>query len=145
MKQHGATKVQRGRKSAGSREIALLVSPGDAIARPEPPAELSAEERYEWIDLCNALPATYFPPATRMMLVQYCRHVVVGRHYAKLIHHCEDTVPFDEERYAKLCRCQRQETLAIYSCLRAMRLTHLASYATDRAAIPTEMAKPWEG
>jgi len=145
VKQHGAPKTQRGRKSAAAREIVLLAGPGDAIPRPEPPAELSAEERYEWIDLCNALPATYFPPATRMMLVSYCRHVAVGRHWSELIHKCERTRPFDEKRYGWLCNQQRAETQAIYGCLRAMRLTHLASYAKERAAVPTEMAKPWEG
>lgn len=142
---HGEPKTQRGRKSKASQEIVLLATPGEALARPEPPAELSAEERYEWIGICNALPAGYFPPATRMMVVQYCRHVVVARHYAELIHKCERAKPFDEKRHGWLCRHQRQETTMIYNCLRSMRLTHLASYATDRAAVPDEMAKPWEG
>lgn len=140
----GEPKVQRGRKSAAATEIAMVEGLTDIVPRPHPPAELSDEEAVEWVVICNAVPAGYFPSATHMVVVQYCRHVVVARHLSELIHKCERGRRFDLGQYRRLCSLQQRETLAIYGCLRSMRLTHLATYSRDRSPIPTEMPKPWE-
>jgi hypothetical protein len=42
-----------------------------------------------------------------------------------------------------LLRELRAESAAVIDCLRALRLTHLASYARDRAPVPEATPKPW--
>jgi hypothetical protein len=131
------------RKTAASREVVLIRDEADIVERPQPPAELGPEERDEWIALCNAVPATYFPRATHMVLVQYCRHVVIARHLAELIQRMSAKKKFDLRQYRQLIREHRAETQAIYGCLRSMRLTHLATYQRDRTPIPEATPKPW--
>lgn len=139
---------QRGKKSAAAREIALLSSPTDIIPRPQPPEELAAEERAEWIAICNAVPADYFPPAMHMLLCSYCRHVVIARYLAGEIERCRRGRGDRKERLAELrglAREHRAETMAIQVCLRSMRLTHQSVHAGDKAPVViSAMPKPWE-
>ena len=133
--------MQRGRKS---RLSLLDVALTDVVPWPEPPAELTADEAAEWIAICNSVPADYFAQPTYSTLMQYCRHVVVAQHLAELIQRCRKSKKFDAQ-FRSLLREQRAETLAIYGCLRSMRLTHLAVKPSSRAAIPSNpMPKPWE-
>ena len=56
---------QRGRKAA------LAIVHGSAISaidRPEPLAELTNEQRIEWILVVNSLPADWFPDETHKVL-----------------------------------------------------------------------------
>ena len=134
--------MQRGRKSALSL---LETAMTDICPRPEPPAELSEEEGAEWIEMCNAVPADYFDKPAQVVLAQYCRHVVVARHLSELIRRCEKSKKFDAKQFRFLIREQRAETLAIYGCLRSMRLTHLAIKPSSRTPIPSNpMPRPWE-
>jgi hypothetical protein len=132
------------RDTAASREVAVLIrDDADVVERPKPPAELSAEEADEWIALCNAVPATYFPASTHMVLVQYCRHVVIARHLSELIRRTSAKKKFDLRQYRQLIREHRAESVAIQSCLRQMRLTHMATYQRDRSPIPEPAPRPW--
>jgi hypothetical protein len=134
--------AQRGRKS----QLSLLeAAVTDVVPRPQPPAELTAEQSAEWIVICNSVPADYFSQPTHATLVQYCRHVVVARHLAELIQRCGKSKKIDTRQYRFLIREQRAETQAIYACLRSMRLTHLAIKPSSRSAIPSNpMPRPWE-
>ena len=132
--------VQRGRKSP----LTLLeTAVTDDCPRPEPPAELTAEEASEWVALCNVVPANYFNRAAQTTLTQYCRHVAVARHLAQLIHRCRQSKKFDVQ-YRQLIREQRGETQAIYACLRSMRLTHLSIRSGRPAVAASPVPRPWE-
>jgi hypothetical protein len=134
--------MQRGRK--GPLKL-LDVAVTDVCPRPVPPAELTDEERDAWIVLCNALPGGYFNEPTFATLTQYCRHVVIARHLAELIHRLSAKKKLDVRQYRSLIREHRAVTLAIYNCLRAMRLTHLSVKPSSRSPIPANaMPRPWE-
>lgn len=142
------TNLKGGRETAASREVVIIRDDGDVVERPRPLPELGVEEAEEWVRICNAVPATYFPPATWVMLAQYCRHVVVARHLWQLIERMSKAAAskrkrFDLARYRQLIREHRAEGVAIYACLRSMRLTHLSSYNHDRAPLPEATPKPW--
>lgn len=138
------TNLRGGRETAASREVVIIRDEGDVVERPRPLPELTEEEAEEWVRICNAVPATYFVPATWVMLASYCRHVAIARHLAQLIQRMSKTRrKFDLDRYRVLIREHRGETLAIYACLRGMRLTHLSTYAHDRAPLPEATPKPW--
>jgi hypothetical protein len=50
---------------------------------------------------------------------------------------------FDMAQFRILLREHRAEGAAIAMLLRAMRLTHLSSYADDRTPLPEAAPKPW--
>jgi hypothetical protein len=133
------------RESAAARDVVLIRDDdGEVLERPKPLPELTPEEADEWRYICNAVPATYFPPATWMMLVQYCRHVVFARHLAQMIRQVQSTrKKFDLNQFRVLLREHRAEGAAIAGLLRSMRLTHLSSYADDRTPLPEAAPKPW--
>jgi hypothetical protein len=135
----------RGRESSASREVIIRDDDEGIIARPRPPAGLTVEEADEWIGLCNAVPATYFPPATWHVVTSLCRHIVVERHIAQMIAHVEHSTKknFDLAKYERLIRHLRSESEMIAKLLRTLRLTHLAAYAKDRAPLPEAVPKPW--
>jgi hypothetical protein len=135
--------TQRGRKSP-LKLVEMAV--GDICPRPVPPAELSDEEAAEWVALCNSLSPDYFTRPTHATLAQCCRHVVIARRLAELIHRLEKRKKFDERRYARLIKEHRAETLAITNCLRALRLTHLSIKPSSRSPIPASpLPRPWLG
>jgi hypothetical protein len=143
-KQQPGTK-RRGRKSAASRDVVHIRDDlGDVVPRPAPLPELTPEEADEWRCICNAVPSTYFPPATWIMVAQYCRHVVFARHLAQMIRQVASSKKkFDMAHYRTLLREHRAEGAAIAGLLRSMRLTHLSSYTDDRTPLPEATPKPW--
>jgi hypothetical protein len=136
----------RGRESGKSREVVLIrEDDAEVLERPQPPPELTAEERDEWHAICAAVPATYFAPATHMVVVSYCRHVVMARHLWQMLKHMERLPKknFSLTDYRVLLGQHRASENAVAATLRTLRLTHLSAYATDRAPIPEAVPKPW--
>src|SRR5688500_14842040 len=72
---------QRGLKSSA----ALTVVPLPGPQRPKPPTDLTGEEAAVWRGVVDGLPADWFPPESRPLLVDYCRHVCRSRGLARLI------------------------------------------------------------
>jgi hypothetical protein len=134
----------RGRESAASRDVVIRDDDADIIDRPAPVPGLTPEQRDEWITICNAVPATYFPPATWYVVASLCRHVVVERHIAQMIAHVERSTKakFDLDKYERLIRNLRSESEMVSKLLRTLRLTHLSAYA-DRTEVPAATPKPW--
>lgn len=136
-------KEARGRQSEASRAV-VIRDDSDIVERPKPPAELTAAERVEWIGICNAVPAEYFPPATWHIVASLCRHRVIELHLHELIEReSGKRKGFDLQIYRTLLRELRSETTSVLDCLRALRLTHLASYAADHKPLPEVVPKPW--
>ena len=126
-------------------------SPVSAQERPEPPNELTPEQRIEWIKVVNTLPSDWFEDYSEQTLVQYCRHVIDARRIANMI---ESLVNDDDEDvdiiefakiYTKLLKEQRDESRIIASLMTKMRLTQQATYHPEKVKGGNKKAgKPWE-
>src|SRR5438477_12568020 len=108
--------AKRGRKS--SAELAI-VTPLQAVQRPEPPYEQFSDELAdEWRAVVNRLPADWFPRETWPLLTQYVRHIIRARRLAQLIHereHGPESKTIDIGDYTKLLSAEEQQSKAIAS------------------------------
>ena len=132
---------QRGRKTK------LAVVNGSAISavhRPEPLAEMTNEQRIEWILVVNSLPADWFPDQTHKVLAQYCRHAVTGRHVSQMIQQIELADIIDVVEYDKLLKMQERESRMIVSLATKMRITQQATYHPEKTKSATVIKPPWE-
>ena len=135
---------QRGRKSAAALSVAEPAI--SAKSRPEPATDLEPEERLEWIQVVNSLPADWFEPFNLQLLTQYCRHAVTARRVSQLIHQMEQQEEIDLDEYDKLLKMQERESRIIASLLTKMRLSQQAVFSA-RKTRPNQGAvgaKPWE-
>jgi hypothetical protein len=132
--------AQRGRKT----ELKLIEPAStDNCERPDAPSSLTGEQRDEWISLCNSLPPDFFPRPVQGILEQLCRHRIVARRLAEMIH-ATGVEKFDA-RLRYLLREQRNESMTIVGLLRQLRLTPMSVKPSSRTAIPSStFPKPWE-
>ena len=131
---------QRGRKTA------LAVAQDTGITsqeRPEPPVELTPEQRIEWITVVNSVSADWFPPETHGLLTQYCRHVVASRHIAELVSQAESGDEFSVLEYDKLLKMQERESRIIASLLTKMRLSQQSTYHPEKTKGGKKGKGPW--
>jgi hypothetical protein len=135
--------VQRGRKSAAA-QLDVIAAEIDAVQRPDPPAELTAEEAAVWRDTVSVMRPDWFGRETWPLLIQYCRHVVHARHIAKLLEATD--IESDIGKFRKLSGMEARESAIIAMLATRMRLTHQSSADPKKkkrdpsAALP----KPWE-
>lgn len=133
-----------GRKSAAALSV-VSNSPISAIERPLPPAELTAEQKREWVDVVNRLPADWFPRETWALLAQYCRHVVAARHVAQLLERVESLDEVEVDQYDRLLKMQEREGRAISSLATRMRMSQQSTYDKQRGKGKQSITKkPWE-
>jgi len=132
---------QRGRKTALSVVQGSAIS---AIDRPEPPSELTNEQRIEWILVVNSLPADWFPDETQKVLAQYCRHAVAGRHVATLIDDLEGSDAIDVVHYDRLLKMQERESRMLVSLATKMRMTQQSTYHPEKGKPTQTIENPWE-
>lgn len=141
--------AQRGRKSAGERELSVVQLPG--AQRPKPPAELTQEQAEVWRATVDTMPVDWFRPESHALLAAYCRHVCRARFLSRELDRFEaDWLTDDDgpERYNKLSTVAERESRAALALARSMRVTHQARYDAqgayrkheDRPAGP----RPWE-
>jgi hypothetical protein len=133
---------QRGRKSSASLTV-VGASSIDVIPRPEPPADLTAEQCEEWSTIVNRMPADHFPPETLPMLAAYVRHTTAARRVAQLIEQAEARPMVDVVEYDRLLKMQEREGRALSSLAMRMRLAQVSTVKHDRARKPAMVAKPW--
>ena len=132
---------QRGRKSA----LSVVGGSGiSAIERPQPLPELTPEQRNEWIQVVNALPADWFPAETHGVLAQYCRHLVTARHVAQMISDMESNKEIDVNEYDKLLKMQERESRIGVSLATKMRITQQATYDREKVKGTSKVSRPWE-
>lgn len=116
---------QRGRK----QNLAVVQgSPISAQDRPEPPVDLTPEQRLEWISVVNSLRADWFPVETHGILSQYCKHTVAAKHIAELIRDLESKDSIDVAEYDRLLKMQERESRILVSLATKMRITQQATY-----------------
>ena len=68
------------------------VSPLVPGRRPDPPAELTAEEQAEWMAITSRLPANWFAAENAPMLKELCRHICYARMLAGEISALKGTI-----------------------------------------------------
>ena len=135
----------RGRTSAA--ELSVISGGGiETVRRPEPLAELTAEETDVWHQVVNRLPADWFPAETLPMLAQYCRHTVASRRVAMLIERMQsDAEGFEIKDYDRLLKLQERESRCLASLATKMRISQQTTYDKSRKKGSVGAKKPWEG
>lgn len=138
----------RGRKSAA----ALSVVAGNFGSRPDPLAELTAEQAAIWRETVSSEAADFFGTAAlRSMLADYCRH----RASAAVVSEVIDTFKPEwlkaaegAKRYYGLLKMREAETRAAASLATKLRLTNQSRYTPQAAATASKHAargmRPWE-
>ena len=131
---------QRGRRSAA----ALAIAGFGGLPRPEPPAELTAEQAEHWRAVVAAVPPDYFPVTTWPLLVQLCRHVTSARYVEGLLDEWRRGPRKDRAGLARLLAEQRASSDCILRLMRAMRLAHQSREGAGHKKPETETAlRPW--
>lgn len=135
----------RGRESKTALSV-IGVAGIEVVERPKPPAELTAEQRVEWMALVNAHAADRFPRGQHSMLAAHCRHTVALRKVGHLISECEKGErPFDLDEYDRLLKMQERESRCLASL--AVRLGFAYSTAYEKRPPKGGAAgskPPWE-
>lgn len=136
----------RGRISAA--EAAVVIGPNgvETLRRPDPPAELTAEEAHEWRAVVDRLRADWFPRETHALLVQYCRLICRARFLAKWIEAIQSRERLDGKMYRDLLRSEQAITQSIASLSTKMRLNQTSTLRQDRleSRRPSMLPLPWE-
>lgn len=144
--------MKRGRKS--SAELAVVA--GFGPRRPEPPAELTADQAAEWQAVVARLPADWFPAETHALLAAYCRHVVTLRMLSGELDAWRMEWTRGEagdeglKRLDRLTAMRERESRAMIAAARALRLTKTSQVRPEAAGRMARDAgegrrKPWEG
>jgi hypothetical protein len=116
-------------KQRGRNKLSVVTGSAiSAVDRPEPLADLTPEQRIEWVLVVNSLPADWFPGETLATLAQYCKHVVAAKHVAELITEAEAQKALDVKAYGDLLRMQIAESKMIVTLATKMRITQQATY-----------------
>ena len=134
---------QRGRK----QNLAIVGdSPISAHERPEPPVDLTPEQRVEWISVVNSLRAEWFPPETHSVLAQYCKHAVAAKHVAELIRELESHDQIDVAEYDRLLKMQERESRILVSLATKMRITQQSTWSDHKTKSDGKgkVKSPWE-
>lgn len=132
---------QRGRKSVALASVDAKITAED---RPEPPNELTPEQRLEWMAVVNKLRADWFPPWTHALLAQYCKHVVTARHIGELVERMENQDEIDIGDYERLLKMQERESRIISSLMTRMRITQQSTYNPKKTTGKSKVKSPWE-
>lgn len=146
----------RGRRSLA----ALTTSPVERIDRLPPPIYLSKEQKAEWIEIVNTMPAEHFMRGNQGLLEQYCCHMVTARHLNMMINHAESSTKkyastpkgrrekaADARFLLSMYKQQKEESLCISRLLTCMRLTQQSIKRAETTKHPKggrRNAKPWE-
>ena len=133
--------LQRGRKPTAT-VVPLIATSSD---RPEPPNDLTRDERKVWRDVVNSKPANWFDRDTAYLLVSFCRHVVMTRRLSEQI---EELGVSDVAALEKLLKLRAYETKSLLALANAMRISQAALAKAATASTASEASssdKPWLG
>jgi hypothetical protein len=136
----------RGRDSGAALAVVQFqaaAGPVEAVKRPEPPEELSAEQIAEWWAVVNSMPADWFPRETHGMLAQYCRHIVASRRVAELIASIEAEKQFDLVAYDRALKMQEREGRAMTSLATKMRISQQTRVDKSKKR-GSSTPRPWD-
>ncbi len=132
---------------------ALTSSPLETIPRLSPPDHLNEEQRQEWIELVNSMPAEHFSLCNKGILELYVCHLVSARDLTRKINGIEKRGPTESNRVLRtrrkklgeLTQLRIKESNAATLLARSMRLTQQAIYRGE-VVRHQKLAtiKPWD-
>ena len=134
----------RGRKSAAELSLASANGVVKRAERAEPPSELTAEQRAEWMTVVNANAADRFTEAQLPMLAAHCRHVVAQRRIGQLIADLERQDDIDIGDYDRLLKMQERESRCLSSLAVRLGFAYSTSYEKRPPKGGTVTKAPWE-
>jgi len=135
----------RGRQSSKDKEIAVISYGGLEITkRPDPWPDLTDEQKSEWREIVNSLPADWFTKGTQATLAQLCRLITRARRLAQLIEKIEAQDEIDVKEYRDMIRSELETSKTIVSLSTKMRITQQSTYDKSKKK-PRQMQNPWEG
>ena len=135
-----------GRKSAA--ELSVVV--GSIDGRPQPPSELTKDQREVWDrTVANEGADTFKTAALQQLLKEYCRHVVTATKLAGMIEAMEAVQVNDLGDYDRLLKMRDRETKALADKATKLRLTNQSRYTPQAAATAAKKGagierKPWQ-
>lgn len=103
-----------------------------------------------WLATVNSRPADWFGSEHIPLLVNYCRHACRADILAQSLASFDPAWLMEDEglkRYERLSKLARDESSAVNTLARAMRITHQSLYRADKAATVvggTARNRPWE-
>lgn len=138
----------RGRKSAASLSVVV----GSIDGRPQPPEDLTKDQREVWErTVANESADTFKTAALQQLLKEYCRHVATAMKLARMVEAMErlpQMSPDDLGDYDKLLKMRDRETKALADKATKLRLTNQSRYTPQAAATAAKNAnaarKPWQ-
>jgi len=135
-----------GRKSSA----ALSVIVGSIDGRPQPPSDLTKDQRAVWDrTVANEGADTFKTAALQQLLKEYCRHVVSAKKLAGMIEMMEAVPINDLGDYDRLLKMRDRETKALADKATKLRLTNQSRYTPQAAATAAKKGagqdlKPWQ-
>lgn len=143
--------MKRGRKSAAEREAAALaVIKGSFGTRPEPPEELTMDQKEIWRRVTAGEPPEFFATVTAQNLLRdYCRHVDEANRLSVALDSLDDPLDGDLPKYKTFLNLRDRETKAAADKATKLRLTNQSRYNPQKAARVVQnhavtSSKPWE-
>ena len=152
-------KNKPGPKSAA--ELSVKISALE-VKRPDPPKELSSEEKETWKAVTATKPPDWFRKDTHPLLVAFCKHIEVARHIDRLLAGFRDQQQGEDVSFIdwlagldKMLKARDRESRCLISLARCMRLSQQAmilprgagrqtANSSVTARLPHEMGRPWE-
>lgn len=120
----------------------------NAVQRPDPPEDLTAEQKEEWLAVVKRLPADWFQRETHAMLSAYCRHASEAKRIAAIIEaHTKDPGITESwlKCYDRLLKLQEREGRAMSSIATRLRFTNQATFSAQRSKPDSETEDlPWD-
>jgi hypothetical protein len=157
-KEHGM-KSKPGRKSTAELSVKITAL---EVRRPDPPDELSSEEKETWVAVAATKPPDWWRFDTFPLLTAYCSHIENARRLDRLLiavrtdEYMKDALDFTSYLNCldRLLRARDRESRALVNLARSMRISQqamilprgagrqTANAATTR--LPHETGPPWE-
>jgi hypothetical protein len=142
--------IKRGRPSAN--DTSPVVIKGSFGERPEPPEDLTDEQKATWRELTSSEPQDFFSTgALRNMLKDYCRARSEIERLSRIVSYFQDDWIKPEEGARRLqlyLRMRNEEIRRASDLATKMRLTNQSRYTPMAAATASRNTlrsiKPWE-
>ena len=132
------------RSSAEVASQALMVSIDNRLA---PPAHIPEAQREIWVNIVNAMPATWFTQKDYPLMIQLMQHIENASNIQAALSTFPVSRLHDPEMLKtddRLTTAHERETRAITSLYRSFRITQQSEYRADKARTVDDSNKPWD-
>ncbi len=126
-----------GRKSAASLSVVPVV---ELPRRPDPPADLSAEEQAVWREACDGMSARWYGSEMMPLLRCYCTQVVLADRWRRAL----IGLDVEDKRFAALCGMHRESSRTVAALAGRLRLTPRSHREAPKDLRERRGPRPWE-